>query len=162
MSTTTSAIRSSALARPQKATQLIRSEVQGAGLGLIIREAAEKGDHIGLYGGEQFAYDEELAPGGVLADTLSHWQAVSYWFDVHGANTNLATFVDSQRYGSNGRHINSVPGSENVEPKIKYVSGCHLIAIYATKSIRAGSELYMEYGVNYPSSWGDQVQAEVA
>ncbi|GAA5920522.1 hypothetical protein JCM1841_003464 [Sporobolomyces salmonicolor] len=131
-----------------KATQLGTSTLPCGGFGLFMVETAEKGDVLGVYGGESFAVNldnwDESAVYGVLKEALSERVLVSYWFTLDGSHA-----VDSDILGSNMRFINHSTGRPNCVAGITYVSGTHQIAITATKSLQPGEELFLDYGQSY-------------
>ncbi|GAA5972445.1 hypothetical protein JCM21900_005434 [Sporobolomyces salmonicolor] len=131
-----------------KATQLGTSTLPCGGFGLFMVETAEKGDVLGVYGGESFAVNlenwDESAVYGVLKEALSERILVSYWFTLDDSHA-----VDSNILGSNMRFINHSTGRSNCVAGITYVSGTHQIAITATKSLQPGEELFLDYGQSY-------------
>ncbi|BGP25087.1 hypothetical protein JCM10295v2_004007 [Rhodotorula toruloides] len=128
----------------QKATTVARSQIEQAGYGLVLLEPASQGDFIGLYGGELFPQgmtDEIEAQSvesrwGTWKGAFADLNPVSYWFDVDQSDA-----IDSALLGSGIRFINHNPKHENVVPQD------------ATKPLKPGDELFMNYGSKYTESW---------
>ncbi|GAA5983870.1 hypothetical protein JCM10908_005957 [Rhodotorula pacifica] len=135
-----------------KATCLVRSQIPGAGYGLAMLEPAATHDLLGVYGGELFPKDAPQVIQDVTIDnTAGSWRAhmaetnpVSYWFEVDNADA-----VDSVELGGPTRFINHDPELANVEPRVINIAGTHQVAIYVTKPLQAGDELFMNYGASY-------------
>ncbi|GAA5857696.1 hypothetical protein JCM1840_000871 [Sporobolomyces johnsonii] len=138
-----------------KATQLGTSTLPNGGYGLFMVETAEKGDVLGVYGGESFAVNldswDESAVYGVWKEALSERVLVSYWFTLDERHA-----VDSDLMGGNMRFINHSSERPNCVAGITYVSGTHQIAITATESLQPGDELFLDYGQSYGAIEGGQ------
>ncbi|GAA5864240.1 hypothetical protein JCM3774_001267 [Rhodotorula dairenensis] len=138
-----------------KATCIVRSQIPGAGYGLAMLESAARHDLLGVYGGELFPKDAPQFLQDVTMDnTAGSWRAhmadahpVSYWFEVDNADA-----VDSVELGGTTRFINHDLGLANVEARVINIAGTHQVAIYATKPLQAGDELFMDYGSTYYST----------
>ncbi|KAI0643504.1 hypothetical protein C8Q79DRAFT_1024750 [Trametes meyenii] len=115
---------------------------QGAfGLGLFLAEDVKRGDLITEYTGE-LVYEPTFLCRGQVASHVNR----SY---VFGMNTLMS--VDATPAGNPARFINHAPSKRaNVAVSILLVNGDHRIGIFACKNISSGSELFMDYGPEYP------------
>ncbi|BGP02454.1 hypothetical protein NBRC10513v2_006099 [Rhodotorula toruloides] len=140
----------------QRATTVARSQIEKGGYGLVLLEAASQGDFIGLYGGELFpqGMTDEVEPQsiesrwGTWRGAFADLHPVSYWFDVDKSDA-----IDSALLGSGMRFINHDPKRANVVPQVWNIAGTHQVALYATKALKPGDELFMDYGAKYTESW---------
>ncbi|KAI0668070.1 hypothetical protein C8Q78DRAFT_1048136 [Trametes maxima] len=120
-----------------------RTEVkQGAfGLGLFLAEDAKRGDLVTEYIGE-LIYEPTFLCRGQVASHVNR----SY---VFGMNTLMS--VDATPAGNPARFINHAPSKRaNVAVSILLVNGDHRIGVFARKNISSGTELFMDYGPEYP------------
>ncbi|BGP32549.1 hypothetical protein JCM10296v2_004330 [Rhodotorula toruloides] len=139
-----------------KGTTVARSQIEKGGYGLVLLEAASQGDFIGLYGGELFpqGMTDEVEPQsmesrwGTWKGAFADLHPVSYWFDVDKSDA-----IDSAVLGSGMRFINHDPKQANVVPQVWNIAGTHQVALYATKALKPGDELFMDYGAKYTESW---------
>lgn len=113
------------------------STFEGWGYGLFAVEDIPKGTFIGEYCGE-IVSNEEAERRGIVYE--------EYFFTLSSE-----TSIDATRKGNHMRFVNGTfPGDkfENCQPKILSVLGEHRIAFYASKTIKAGSEIFMDYGAD--------------
>ncbi|KAI0773039.1 hypothetical protein BD413DRAFT_310658 [Trametes elegans] len=120
-----------------------RTEVkQGKfGLGLFLLEDAKEGDLIVEYVGELIYEPTFLCRSQVAAHV-----GRSY---VFGLNDQFS--VDATLAGNPARFINHAPTHKtNVAVSILLVNGDHRIGVFARKDISSGTELFLDYGPEYP------------
>ncbi|KAM5545791.1 hypothetical protein V8D89_000829 [Ganoderma adspersum] len=111
------------------------------GLGLFLDEWAKEGDLVSEYVGE-LIYEPTFQCRSQLADHVKR----SYAF---GLNSEMS--VDSTKAGNPARFINHAPHRKaNLEVSIMLVHGEQRIGIYARKNIASGTELFMDYGPDFP------------
>lgn len=128
------------------------SQIPGSGTGLALLEPASRNDLIGVYGGELFPKEPpHLVQDLTIDNAAGSWRAhmadahpVSYWFEVDDADA-----VDSVELGGPTRFINHDSARANVVARVVNIAGTHQVAIYATKALQAGEELFMDYGPSY-------------
>lgn len=111
------------------------------GLGVFLKEAAEEGDLIAEYVGE-LIYEPTFDSRG----QLSEHRGRSY---VYGLNASLN--IDSTYAGNEARFINHAPANTaNCQVGIFLVNGDHRIGIYAKRTLVTGTELFLDYGPEFP------------
>ncbi|KAI0350799.1 SET domain-containing protein [Trametes cingulata] len=111
------------------------------GLGFFLVEEAKEGDLITEYIGELIYEPTFLCRGQVAAHV-----GRSYVFGLN----NLMS-VDATTSGNSARFINHAPSRRaNVAVSILLVNGHHRIGVFAKRDIAAGSEIFMDYGPEYP------------
>lgn len=104
-----------------------------------LSEDAEKNDFIGEYVGEiinTFESDRRLT-------RLRHGDC-KYPFDL-----NTEQVIDAARFGNLTRFINHSESNVNCYPVVKMVNGGQRIGFYAMREIRAGEELFFDYGKTF-------------
>ncbi|KAJ3548227.1 hypothetical protein NMY22_g1340 [Coprinellus aureogranulatus] len=109
------------------------------GLGLFIMEDAREGDLISEYTGELIHEDTTTS-----RDHIARKNGRTYLFDL---NSRLS--VDSSTVGNEARYINHDTVHYNCEATIRNVNGEHRIGFFATKPIRTGSEILINYGPEF-------------
>ncbi|KAJ3363037.1 Histone-lysine N-methyltransferase ezh1 [Allomyces javanicus] len=124
------------------------STVPDAGWGLFAQCDFKADDFLGEYSGEVLSSDE-ADRRGIIYDRKS----LNYCFQ-------LATdaVVDAYRLGPVLRFCNHAAKS-NVNARVAFVDGSQRIGFYAKKNIKAGDELFLDYGRMY---WGDESGAPSA
>jgi len=139
----------------RKLTAPINSTIPNAGFGLVMLECADKGDLLGLYGGELFTTGSLEYHVNLELIRAENW--ISFWFDVDAGNA-----VDSVYSGNAPRFINSLQDSSRINAlaQTHYVHGTHQISIVATKRIEAGQEVIMYYGDGYAIPSRDEHEDE--
>ncbi|KAH9850857.1 hypothetical protein C2E23DRAFT_833102 [Lenzites betulinus] len=111
------------------------------GMGLVLVEDVEEGALITEYIGE-LIYE----PTFLCRCQVTQHIGRSYVFAL-----NSTISVDAFSCGNHARFINHAPFNEaNVAVTIMLVQGEQRIGVYAKKDISAGSELFMDYGPDYP------------
>jgi len=113
-----------------------------AGFGLFAGEAISSGDYLGEYTGVLLRSDELAMQSGLTSLSTTS----SYLFDLNEMDT-----IDSSKFGNRARFINEpVAGKRpNADPSVWYVAGSQVIRIFATRSIRVGDEITINYGTMY-------------
>ncbi|KAF8253995.1 SET domain-containing protein [Wilcoxina mikolae CBS 423.85] len=109
-----------------------------SGMGLFICEDVPKGGYIGEYKGE-IVTNEEAERRGKLYDK----RGTSFLFTL-----NLAQAIDATRMGNKFRFINHSHQRPNCQAKVTMANCAHRIGFYATRALRAGEELFFDYGYN--------------
>lgn len=61
--------------------------------------------------------------------------------------------MDATRVGNKFRFINHSSLAPNCSPKVLFVNGVHRIAIFSTRDIEVGEELFFDYGPQYHTSF---------
>jgi len=131
--------RKSTQSRQPKRVCIKQSQIAGAGLGLYILEDARAGDFVARYSGEPLSKAENDKRRG------------HYRLQVH---RNLYLDAEDPTHFE-GRYINDSKGSvfrtnvrfaANYRTDICSEAGHRWVRIYATRKIRAGEELFLDYG----------------
>ncbi len=60
--------------------------------------------------------------------------------------------LDATRIGNKFRFANHSHSASNCAPKVLFVNGVQRIAMFSTQPIKAGDELFFDYGPEYHSS----------
>ncbi|KAA1065303.1 hypothetical protein PGT21_034391 [Puccinia graminis f. sp. tritici] len=125
-------------AKKKKRTFVAPSKISG--FGLFAGEAISMGDYIGEYTGVLLRSDE-LAKQSMLTSLSKS----SYLFDLNQFDT-----VDSGKFGNRTRFINEpINKRYNADPCVWYVAGTQVLRIFASKKIRVGEEITINYGESY-------------
>lgn len=121
-----------------KHTILGNSSVHG--FGVYACEDIRKDDFVGEYRGEIITSGEGERRGAVYKH-----QKLSYLFTL-----NEKQEIDSTYFGNKVRFINHASkGKANLSPRIVLVNSVHRIALSATRTIKAGEELFFDYGPQF-------------
>ena len=107
-----------------------------AGMGLFMGEDVGKNEFIGEYKGEVVTQDEAERRG-----KLYDKRGISFLFDI-----NKSQAIDATRMGNKLRFINHARERTNCVAKIRMVNCVYRIGFWATKHIKAGEELFFDYG----------------
>jgi SET domain len=113
------------------------STIPEAGLGLFAGEAIDRGDLVQEYRGEIIS-QLEAERRGAISDTHDR----TYLFDLDDEFS-----IDAMRKGNKIRFANHKPDRQkpNCESRKIVVDGAHRIAVFATRAIAAGEELFYNY-----------------
>jgi hypothetical protein len=135
-----------------KTVMVGESQLPGVGYGLFTAEDVSKDEFVIEYVGELISHDEgvrrEARRGADLFDQNSHSSYLFTLLEYEGI------WVDAAIYGNLSRYINHCATEKrscNVTPKILYVNGEYRIQFSALRDIKAGEELFFDYGENFPN-----------
>ncbi|CAK7273341.1 hypothetical protein SEPCBS57363_005603 [Sporothrix epigloea] len=135
-----------------KAVVLAQSQLQGCGYGLFTAEDIGVDEFIIEYVGELITHDEGVRREARRGDFFDQGANASYLFTLLEQD---GIWVDAAIYGNLSRYINHASESDkrgcNVTPKILYVNGEFRIRFTAMRDIKAGEELFFNYGENFPN-----------
>ncbi len=136
-----------------KVVVLCESQLQGCGYGLITAEDIAADEYVIEYVGELISHDEGVRREAARGNVLSEDPVTSYVFTLLDKE---GTWVDAAIYGNLSRYINHAPdtgkgGVCNLTPKVLYVNHEFRIRFRATRDIRAGEELFFDYGKHFPN-----------
>ncbi|CAK7263970.1 hypothetical protein SEPCBS119000_000755 [Sporothrix epigloea] len=135
-----------------KAVVLGQSQLQGCGYGLFTAEDIEADEFIIEYVGELITHDEGVRREARRGDFSDQGANASYLFTLLEQD---GIWVDAAIYGNLSRYINHASESDkrgcNITPKVLYVNGEFRIRFMAMRDIRAGEELFFDYGENFPN-----------
>lgn len=111
------------------------------GMGLYAGQHIKAHEFVGEYKGEVITKEEADRRGAVYEKQKS-----TYLFSLNSKQE-----VDSNFYGNKIRFINHRNKSgANVYPLIMIVKNIHRIGLFAQQDIRAGEELFFDYGPKFP------------
>ncbi|KAK5658762.1 hypothetical protein OQA88_1573 [Cercophora sp. LCS_1] len=135
-----------------KVLLLGRSQLEGCGYGLYTAEDIAQDEFVIEYTGELITHDEGVRREARRGDVFDEKPPASYLFtllDLEG------TWVDAAMYGNLSRYINHADErdkrGQNIMPKIMYVNHEFRIKFVAMRDIKAGEELFFNYGENFPN-----------
>ncbi|ERS99951.1 hypothetical protein HMPREF1624_03320 [Sporothrix schenckii ATCC 58251] len=135
-----------------KAVVLGQSQLQGCGYGLFTAEDIGADEFIIEYVGELITHDEGVRREARRGDFFDQGANASYLFTLLEQD---GIWVDAAIYGNLSRYINHASESDkrgcNITPKILYVNGEFRIRFSAMRDIKAGEELFFNYGENFPN-----------
>jgi hypothetical protein len=115
------------------------SHPAGIGFGAFTATAITRGSFIAEYVGEIISQEESDLRAEIY-DKLN----ISFFFTL-----NDEVVIDSYRYGNVERFINHSKKNANCVPVVKLVNGEHRIGFFATKDLKAGTELWFDYGTRF-------------
>ncbi|KAH6900249.1 hypothetical protein B0T10DRAFT_393089 [Thelonectria olida] len=135
-----------------KALVLGQSQLEGVGYGLFTAEDIAQDDFIIEYVGELISHDEGVRREARRGDVFDEESSISYVFTLL---EDEGIWVDAATYGNLSRYINHASESDkrgcNITPRILYVNGEYRIKFTAMRDIKAGEELFFNYGENFPN-----------
>lgn len=135
-----------------KSLILGQSQLEGVGYGLFTAEDIDQDDFIIEYVGELITHDEGVRREARRGDVFDEHSNMSYVFTLL---ENEGIWVDAAIYGNLSRYINHASENDkrgcNITPQILYVNGEYRIKFTAMRDIRAGEELFFNYGENFPN-----------
>ncbi|KAF9775967.1 hypothetical protein IL306_005899 [Fusarium sp. DS 682] len=135
-----------------KSLALGESQLEGVGYGLFTIEDIAQDDFIIEYVGELITHDEGVRREARRGDVFDEESNISYVFTLL---ENEGIWVDAATYGNLSRYINHASESDkrgcNITPRILYVNGEYRIKFTAMRDIKAGEELFFNYGENFPN-----------
>lgn len=141
------------LQRGQHKTVLLgQSQLEGVGYGLFTAEDIVQDEFIVEYVGELITHDEGVRREARRGDVFDEDSNISYVFTLL---ENEGIWVDAAIYGNLSRYINHASEHDrqgcNITPRILYVNGEYRIKFTALRDIKAGEELFFNYGENFPN-----------
>jgi len=135
-----------------KVVLLGKSQLEGCGYGLFTAEDIAQDEFIIEYTGELITHDEGVRREARRGDVFDEESTSSYLFTLL---EHEGIWVDAAIYGNLSRYINhAAEGGEkgaNILPKIMYVNHEYRIKFTALRDIKAGEELFFNYGDNFPN-----------
>ncbi|KAK2009574.1 SET domain-containing protein [Colletotrichum eremochloae] len=131
-----------------KAVILGKSQLEGCGYGLFTVEDIAQDEFVIEYKGELIVADEGVRREARRGEAFSIEKSTSYVFSLLDYE---GIWVDAAIYGNLSRYINHAVENANVQPGILYVNGEFRIRFTATRNIKAGEELFFNYGENFPN-----------
>ncbi|KAH8682420.1 hypothetical protein BX600DRAFT_44035 [Xylariales sp. PMI_506] len=137
-----------------KSLLLGKSMIENCGYGLFTAEDIAQDDFIIEYVGELISQDEGVRREARRGDVFDEESNSSYLFTLLEQE---GIWVDAAIYGNLSRYINHQDEGDkrglgcNITPKILYVGGEYRIKFYAMRDIKAGEELFFNYGENFPN-----------
>lgn len=131
-----------------KAVLLGKSQLEACGYGLFAAENIADGEFVIEYTGELISHDEGVRREHRRGDVFDEENKVSYLFTLLEQE---GIWVDAAIYGNLSRYINHASDTFNIMPRIMYVNHEFRIKFIATRDIKAGEELFFNYGDNFPN-----------
>ncbi|TFA98275.1 Histone-lysine N-methyltransferase EZH1 [Trichoderma ghanense] len=135
-----------------KTLLLGQSQLEGVGYGLFTAEDIAQDEFIVEYVGELITHDEGVRREARRGDVFDETSNISYVFTLL---ENEGIWVDAAIYGNLSRYINHASEHDtrgcNITPRILYVNGEFRIKFTALRDIKAGEELFFNYGENFPN-----------
>lgn len=135
-----------------KAVLLGQSQLDGCGYGLFTAEDMAADAFVLEYIGELITHDEGVRREARRGDVFNQESNASYLFTLLEQD---GIWVDAAIYGNLSRYINHASEHDkrgcNITPKILYVNGEFRIRFTAMRDIKAGEELFFNYGENFPN-----------
>jgi hypothetical protein len=131
-----------------KAVLLGKSQLEACGYGLFAAEDIAQDEFVIEYTGELISHDEGVRREHRRGDVFDEHNKVSYLFTLLEQE---GIWVDAAMYGNLSRYINHASDSCNIMPRIMYVNHEFRIKFIALRDIKAGEELFFNYGDNFPN-----------
>ncbi|KAK0748251.1 hypothetical protein B0T21DRAFT_302637 [Apiosordaria backusii] len=131
-----------------KALVIGSSQLEGCGYGLFAAEDVAQDEFIIEYTGELISHDEGVRRENRRGDVFDEENKISYLFTLLEQE---GIWVDAAIYGNLSRYINHANDTCNITPKIMYVNHEFRIKFSALRDIKAGEELFFNYGDNFPN-----------
>ncbi|KAK4128881.1 hypothetical protein N657DRAFT_686336 [Parathielavia appendiculata] len=131
-----------------KAVLLGKSQLEACGYGLFAAEDIAQDEFVIEYTGELISHDEGVRRENRRGDVFDEQNKVSYLFTLLEQE---GIWVDAAMYGNLSRYINHASDSCNIMPRIMYVNHEFRIKFIALRDIKAGEELFFNYGDNFPN-----------
>ncbi|KAK3329705.1 hypothetical protein B0H66DRAFT_467124 [Apodospora peruviana] len=132
-----------------KVLLLGKSQLLNCGYGLFTAESIAQDEFIIEYTGELITHDEGVRREARRGDVFDESTNSSYLFTLL---EHEGIWVDAAIYGNLSRYINhATEPMNNITPKIVYVNGEFRIKFTALRDIKAGDELFFNYGDNFPN-----------
>ena len=131
-----------------KMLKIAKSEIKGAGLGLFIMENAKKGEFVARYSGEVMNRAENEARSSHYRIQISS----NVYLDAEDSQHFEGRLINDGKRAGKGVNVRFSAGY-----RLNTCSDTNFkwIRIFATRNIRAGEELYLDYGeefwLNHPA-----------
>jgi hypothetical protein len=129
-----------------------QSQLEGCGYGLFTAEDINQDEFVIEYTGEIITHDEGVRREARRGNVFEEESNSSYLFTLL---EHEGIWVDAAIYGNLSRYINHASESDrkgcNITPKILFVNGEYRIRFTALRDIKAGEELFFNYGDNFPN-----------
>ncbi|ORY54543.1 uncharacterized protein BCR38DRAFT_147500 [Pseudomassariella vexata] len=137
-----------------KSLVLGKSMIENCGYGLFTTEDIAQDEFVIEYVGELISQDEGVRREARRGDVFDEESNSSYLFTLLEQE---GIWVDAAIYGNLSRYINHQDDADkrglgcNITPKILYVNGEYRIKFSSMRDIKAGEELFFNYGENFPN-----------
>ncbi|KAK4239061.1 hypothetical protein C8A03DRAFT_14526 [Achaetomium macrosporum] len=131
-----------------KALLLGKSQLEACGYGLFAAEDIAQDEFVIEYTGELISHDEGVRRENRRGDVFDEENKISYLFTLLEQE---GIWVDAAIYGNLSRYINHASDNCNIMPRIMYVNHEFRIKFSALRDIKAGEELFFNYGDNFPN-----------
>lgn len=137
-----------------KSLVLGKSMIENCGYGLFAAQDIAQDEFVIEYVGELISQDEGVRREARRGDVFDEASNTSYLFTLLEQE---GIWVDAAIYGNLSRYINHQDDADkrglgcNVTPKILYVGGEYRIKFTSMREIKAGDELFFNYGANFPN-----------
>lgn len=133
-----------------KTVLLGKSQLEGCGYGLFTAEDISQDEFVIEYTGELISHDEGVRREARRGEGLQGTSSYLFTLLEHEG-----IWVDAAMYGNLSRYINHASESDkktcNITPKIVFVNNEYRIKFTALRDIKAGEELFFNYGDNFPN-----------
>ncbi|SPQ18632.1 28bf70b9-bf5e-4983-b740-302282889f69 [Thermothielavioides terrestris] len=131
-----------------KAVLVGKSQLEACGYGLFAAEDIAQDEFVIEYTGELISHDEGVRRENRRGDVFDEENKVSYLFTLL---EHEGIWVDAAIYGNLSRYMNHASDNCNIMPRIMYVNHEFRIKFSALRDIKAGEELFFNYGDNFPN-----------
>ena len=128
-----------------KQVKIMTSKIPGAGLGLFLLEDVKKGAFVARYSGEAITHAENETRSGHYRIKISS----NLYLDAEQRHHFEGRYINDGKRA--GRRIN-VRFAAGYRTNTCSVTNLRWIRIFATRDMKAGAELYLDYGGDY---WQD-------
>lgn len=136
-----------------KSVLLGESQIKDCGYGLFTAEDIAADEFVIEYVGELISHDEGVrreARRGDVFDDSSHSSYLFTLLDYEGIWVDAAIYGNLSRYINHASEVDKVGRKRvNIIPQILFVNGDFRIKFKALRDIKAGEELFFNYGENF-------------
>lgn len=138
-----------------KSVLLGESQIDDCGYGLFTAEDIAQDEFVIEYLGELISHDEGVrreARRGDVFDEKAHSSYLFTLLDYEGIWVDAAIYGNLSRYINHASEVDKVGRKRvNIIPQILFVNGDFRIKFKALRDIKAGEELFFNYGENFPN-----------
>lgn len=129
------------------------SQLDGVGFGLYTLVDIPRHTHIIEYVGELIDADAGDQREERRGNIFQKGNQASYLFEIiRKGEDGAGLWSDAARLGNVSRYINHASGEKsNAAVQVVLVNGCPRISLFARRHIRAGEELFYNYGEYFPN-----------